>query len=96
MLQTGTAIDLHRVGTDHAVEYILGVVTNDSWSVSLQGSLDGADWYDIGGAYSGTEGGAPTTIAVVETATFKPARFIRATGSASVGSPTVTALVTSR
>jgi len=91
MLQTGTAIDLHR-WHDHASIHPR-VVTNDSWSVSLQGSSRrrGLVRHRRDTAARKAE---PDHDCGCRNRHFKPARssvrLVR-----SVGSPTVTALVTS-
>ena len=97
-VDAGTVIDLRRVLTDHAVQWVISHDADDTWVLFLRGSLDGLNWYDIGASYTQSSGigssGSATSLGI---ATGKPARYVRAVGYTSSGqSPTVTALVIAR
>jgi hypothetical protein len=92
----GTVIDLLGVRNNHAVQYNIVISVNTAVSLSLQGSLDNANWYDMGAQIPdyGTPVGAGTYHWAVQEVTGKPAAYLRVVGFVDAGTATVTAYVT--
>lgn len=93
----GAAIDLHEVLPNHAVQYVTNHSAGDIYSVWLEGSLDGGNWYLVpGSSYDqNTAAGSSATVVILKVATAQPARYVRCAGVAGVGAPTITAHVSS-
>jgi hypothetical protein len=100
--QNGATVELAEILTEHACEVIVVCTTaGDEVLITLQGSLDGANWYSLGsaGVPAGGAAGAGTT-SVLIAATGQAALFTRANGYGAKGAggsvfPVVTTLHTS-
>jgi len=88
----GVVLNLDGVFTDHAVQYTVSTGTSTDVTFKVQGSLDGANWYDLGISLVLTSSTSLTTLQVVS---LKPAQYLRVNAVVS-GTVTVTALLTSR
>jgi hypothetical protein len=68
-LVTGDVINYERVMNSHAMQMIVSMTGAGGYQMFLQGSLDGTNFYNLGGPYGGG-------MAVVEN---EPAQFVRTT-----------------
>lgn len=94
----GTPVDLGVVQDNYALFDWIFVQSGDAWNVAFQGSVDGTNWYDVGGDITGSLGGSglTETIGPIVTVGSKPARYVRLTGSANTGTPALWGLVSQR
>lgn len=98
-ISTGPAVALYRVLAEHAAEWVFvqnSPDPDDQVQAALDGSLDGLNWYPIGGAAAGAGGLPSLTLPQLTVNGGKPARFLRVRIAALVGDVTLTVLVTSR
>lgn len=78
---TGTAVDWEVVRAIHAAQVTVTGVTGDgNLTVSLMGSLDGSNWYQLA-SVTGFSGGA-TTVQLVSTGV-QPAQWVQVTAVAT-------------
>ncbi len=94
----GTTIDLHDVKTGHAMEVLADEEVsggNGGQAVlTLEGSLDGSNFYALASSYT-TPTGLNGTVAALVVTSDKPARYVRCSGYNVQGSSTVTTWHTS-
>jgi hypothetical protein len=84
--QKGTVIDLGVV-QDGFFTYVLDAGSGDDAYIGFDGSVDGTNWYSL------TGGDTLITGPDIRTDTAGPARYVRASGRTSSGSPVLTASV---
>jgi hypothetical protein len=100
---TGTAIDLHRVHSDHAGQFVFEATSggeHDEIQAGLEGSLDGVNWYGLVLFFSAGEGhpGMPfvSSVGPLVVTTGRPARYLRGRVYSLVGTASVSLIVASR
>lgn len=91
------AIDLRSVLTDHVGQGSVTYVSGDIWTVSLHGSLDSVNWYDLGYLMTGGPAGASGSATTMGLYLTKPCRYLRAAGhNAGSGAAIITVWLASR